>query len=81
MEMVEHVAKQTAHLMARKKKKKGPDIHVPFEDSTPMTFKPPTKPHLLKFPPPPNSNTLENKLLIHGLLGDIKHPNYIAQCH
>jgi hypothetical protein len=43
---------------------------IPFKGTPPMTWRPPIRPHLWKYPPPSNSATLRNNSLTHGSLGD-----------
>jgi hypothetical protein len=64
--------REIVYLVARKQKRKidkGPTIS--FEVMPLMTQRPPMRPCLLKFPPPPKSIKLETKPLPQGLLGGL----------
>jgi hypothetical protein len=65
---------KTTYLISQKEK--GKRKRPVFHNTTPPTVQGPlTRPYLLKFPPPPNSATLETNPLTHGPL-EKTHPKH-----
>jgi hypothetical protein len=65
----------------QKREKKRSTSQTPLQRLAPNDLKPPTKPHLLKVPPPSNSIKLRTKSLTHGSLRNIPEPNYRVNMH
>lgn len=67
--------------MSREWKEKEEEATIPFKWGPSMTWRPPRRTHLIKFPAHPSGASVGTKPLTHGPFGDILDPDLLLIIH